>query len=74
MYAINSPFLHLASRDINALSLTPTTHSKVDIERRKALAQVTLGDDVERSRVVKDVVVEGEVTAEVNRASMLIRS
>ena len=27
------------------------------------MAKVTLGDDVERSRVVKDVVVEGEVTA-----------
>ena len=27
------------------------------------MAEVTLGDDVERRRVVKDVVVEGEVTA-----------
>ena len=27
------------------------------------MAEVTLGDDVEGSRVVKDVVVEGEVTA-----------
>ena len=59
---INVPLLHLASRDINALSLTTTTHGKVDVERGETLAEVALGDDVESGRVVKDVVVKSEVT------------
>ena len=57
------PLLHLASRDINALSLATTAHGKVDIERGETLAEVALGDDVESGRVVKDMVVEREVTA-----------
>ena len=59
----NAPLLHLASRDINALSLATTAHGKVDIERGETLAEVALGDDVERGRVVENVVVEGEVAA-----------
>ena len=60
---MSSPFLHLGSRNIDTVSLAATAHGEVDIKGRKALAQVTLGDHVERSRVVKDVVVESEVTA-----------
>ena len=59
----NLPLLHLRSGDIDTLSLATTAHSEVDIEGGETLAKVTLGDDVERRRVVKDVVVEGEVTA-----------
>ena len=58
-----SPFLHLTGGDINTLGLTTATHGEVDIEGRETLAKVTLGDDVELGRVVKDVVVEGEIAA-----------
>ena len=54
--------------------MATTAHGEVDIEGRKALAQVTLGDDVERSRVVKDVVIESEVTAKINVPLILVRS
>ena len=68
----NLPFLHLRSGDIDTLSLATTAHSEVDIEGRETLAKVTLGNDVERRRVVKDVVVEGEVTA--NRINESIKN
>ena len=57
------PLLHLRSGDVDTIGLTATAHREVDIERGKVVAEVTLGDDVERRRVVEDVVVEGEVTA-----------
>ena len=57
------PLLHLRSRGINTIGLTSTTHSEVNIERRQTLTNVTLGDDVESGRVVKDVVVKSEVAA-----------
>ena len=61
---VSSPFLHLRSRDIDAVSLATTAHGEVDIELRETVAGVALGDDVERGRVVQDVVVKGEITAE----------
>ena len=57
------PLLHLAGRNVNALSLATTAHGEVNIKGGKTLAQVALGDDIERSGVIKDVVVESEVTA-----------
>ena len=57
------PLLHLAGRNVNTISMATTPHGEIDIEGRETLAKVTLGNDVERRRVVKDVVVEGEVTA-----------
>ena len=57
------PLLHLASGDIDTLSLTATAHGEVNIERGKSLAQVTLGNDVESSGVVENVIVKSEVTA-----------
>lgn len=57
------PLLHLRCRDVDTVCLTTTAHSEVDIQRREVVAQVTLGDDIERCRVVKDVIVEREVTA-----------
>ena len=58
----NAPLLHLASRDVDGVGLTATAHGEVGVEGRKALALVALGDDVERRRVVEDVVVKSEVT------------
>ena len=58
-----APLLHLASRDVDSVGLTATAHGEVGVEGGKTLALVALGDDVERSRVVEDMVVEGEVTA-----------
>ena len=66
---INVPLLHLASGDIDTLSLTATAHGEVNIERGKSLAQVTLGNDVESSGVVENVIVKSEVTAGITRQS-----
>ena len=57
------PLLHLGSGNIDTSSLTATAHGEVDIQGRKVVTSVTLGDDIELGRVVEDVVVEGEVTA-----------
>lgn len=57
------PLLHLRSRNVDALGLATTADGEVDVKGRETLAEVALGDDIERSRVIKDVVVEGEVTA-----------
>ena len=67
---MSSPFLHLGSRNIDTVGLAATAHGEVDIKGGEALAQVTLGDDVEGSRVVKDVVIEGEVTARIDQPSV----
>ena len=57
------PFLHLRCGDIDTLRLAAATHGEVDIERGEAKTLVTLGDDVEGSGMVEDVVVERELAA-----------
>jgi len=57
----DEPFLHLGSRDINTFRLTSTTHREVDIQRGQSKTDVALGNDVERGRVIKDVIVEREL-------------
>lgn len=56
---------HLGRDDINTLGLvlTTTTHGKVGVEVRQVLGRVSLGDDTKVERVVKELIVEGEVTA-----------
>lgn len=56
------PFLHLRGGDVNTICLATTTHRKVDVEGGQTMADITLGDDVEGRRVVKNVVVEREFT------------
>ena len=51
--------------------MATTTHDEVDIEGGKALGQIALRDDIEGSRVVKDVVVESKVTAKINEPLMV---
>ena len=57
------PFLHLAGRNVNAFCLTATAHSEVNIKGRKALSEVTLGNNIECSGMVEDVGVKSEITA-----------
>ena len=57
------PLLHLGSGNIDTICLTATAHGEVNIERGKSRAQVTLGNDVESSGVVENVIVKSEVTA-----------
>lgn len=60
------PLLHLLGLDINLLLglggrlLDTTANGKVALMALGKVAE-TLGDDVEHDRVVKDVIVEGEV-------------
>jgi hypothetical protein len=65
----NSPFLHLRGGNINSVCLTAATHREIDIEGRQIVAKITFGDNVEGSRVVKDVIVQREFTAEYHRTS-----
>ena len=51
------PLRHLGGGDVNAIALATTAHREVDIERGETEALIALGDDVEGSRVVEDVVV-----------------
>lgn len=60
---LSLPFLHLGGGNIDTISLTSTTHSKVDIEGRQFVAEVTLGDNVESGGVVEDMVVQREIAA-----------
>lgn len=59
----NVPLLHLGGGDIDAVSLTTTAHCEIKVQRRKVLADVTLGDDVERCGVIEYMVIEREVAA-----------
>jgi hypothetical protein len=58
-------FTHLGSDNINALLsvLSTSTHGKVGVKGRELLRLVSLGDNTKVVRVVKEVVVKGEVTA-----------
>lgn len=58
------PFLHFASRNVNAIGLTATAHGEVDIERGEVVTSVALGDGVECRRVVENMVVERELAAD----------
>jgi hypothetical protein len=58
---LNLPFLHLRGGDINAIGLTPTAHGKINVKGRQTLANITLGNDIESSRMIENVVVEREL-------------
>ena len=58
-----SPLLHLRGGDVDAVGLAATTHGEVHIQRGQVVTEVALRDHVECSRVVEDVVVEGEIAA-----------
>lgn len=60
---IYSPLLHLRGGDVDAICLATTAHGEVYIKSRQVVPEVALRDNVERSGVVKDVVVQREVTA-----------
>jgi hypothetical protein len=64
------PFLHFRGGDINAASLTTTTHSEENIEGREPKTLVTLRDGVECRRVVENVVIEREFSA-MNRIQVI---
>ena len=59
----HSPFLHFGSGDIDSGGLPATAHGKVDVQWAQPKASVTRGNDIERSRVVQDMVIQGKVTA-----------
>jgi hypothetical protein len=63
---MNLPFLHLRSRNIDAIGLTPTTHGKIHIKRSQTLTNISLGDDVKSSRVIKNMVVERKLATEID--------
>jgi hypothetical protein len=56
------PLLHLASGDIDTVGLTAAAHCEEDVEGGEALVLVTGRDRVEGNGVLKDMVVESEVT------------
>jgi len=41
--------------------LTAPTHGKVDIQRRKSMSNITLGDNIERCRMIKNVIIKREI-------------
>jgi len=61
----SSQFTHLGGNDIDALLsvLSTSTHGKVGVKGRELLGLVSLGDNTEVVRVIKEVVVKCEVTA-----------
>jgi hypothetical protein len=68
------PFFHLRRGNVDAICLATTAHGKVDIERRESKTLIALGDDIEGSRVVENVVVEGEFAAAWLSVSSCFRS
>jgi hypothetical protein len=60
------PFLHLRGRDIDTVCLTATPHGKIHVKGCQALANITLGNDVESSRMIEHVVVERKLAAEID--------
>jgi hypothetical protein len=63
---MNLPFFHLRGGDIDAIGLTPTAHGKINVKGCQTLANITLGDDVESSRMIENVVIERELAAKIN--------
>jgi hypothetical protein len=41
--------------------LTTTAHGEVDIQRRKSMADITFGDNIERRREIKNMIVKREI-------------
>jgi hypothetical protein len=60
------PFLHLTSGDVDAGSLTPSTHGEINVKWRQSLANVTLGNNVEGSRMIEHMVIEGKLAAKID--------
>jgi hypothetical protein len=60
------PFLHLTSRDVNAASLTPTAHGEINVKGRQTLANIAFGNDVESSRMIKNMVIERKVATRID--------
>ena len=65
----NIPLLHFRGRDVNTVGLASTAHREVDIEGREIVAEIALWDDVERSRVVEDMIIQREVAAKMGGLS-----
>jgi hypothetical protein len=63
---MNLPFFHLRRGYINAIGLTPTTHGEINVKGCQTLANITLGNDVERSRMIENVVIERELATRIN--------
>jgi len=63
---ISLPFLHLTGGDVDAVSLTPSTHGEIDVKRRQTLANITLGNNVEGSRMIEHMVIEGKFAAKID--------
>jgi len=63
---MNLPFLHLRCGYINAIGLTPTAHGEINVKGCQTLADITLGNNVERSRMIEDVVIEREFATKIN--------
>lgn len=59
---MNLPLLHLGSRNINTICLSATAHGEVNVKGRQTKSNISLGDDVECGRVIKDMIVQGEFT------------
>ena len=56
---------HLAGNNVDTLGLVLSTsaHGEVGVETREVLGRISLGNDAEVVRVVKELIVEGEFTA-----------
>jgi hypothetical protein len=63
--SIDLPFLHLTGRDVDAVSLAPTAHGEINIKGCQTLANITLGNDVECSGMIENMVVERKFATEV---------
>jgi hypothetical protein len=61
-FAMNLPFFHLRSRDIDTVRLSSTSHSEIYIERGQALSNISLWNDVECGSVIQDVIIQREFT------------
>ena len=61
------PFFHLASRHVDTICLTATTHGKVNIKRWESKPNISFGDNIESGGVIKDMIVKRELAADDNR-------
>ena len=60
------PFLHLTGGDVDAISLTPTAHGEINVERRQTLPNITLGNDIESGRMIEDMIIERKLATKVD--------
>jgi len=56
------PLLHFTSWDVDISSLSTTAHREEDIEIRKIVVAITVRDDVESKRMIKDMIVKSEIS------------